>query len=119
MNEMDLSELFGGALAHAKEEHAKHIAAETREIGCVPLGPMVGRLIKKWPSPALVEAGDLDTDLMDGEGALPELCLYRPGKQNMVVIRGRESLDALADLLAAGGYGKARRTPAPVPEEGR
>lgn len=115
---MDLSELFGGALAHAKEEHAKHIAAETREIGCVPLGPVVGRLLKKWPSPALVEAGDLDADLMDGEGALPELYLYRPGKQ-VVIVSGRESLDALADLLAAGGYGKARRTPAPVPEEAR
>lgn len=105
---MDLSEMFGGAMEVAKHEVEKHRAANTKECGCVPVGAFVARLIKKWPSPVLVESGELDPADMDGEGAMPELTLYRPYKRAVQII-GRADLDALADLLTSNGYGRQGR----------
>lgn len=106
---MDMHDIMAAMQEHAKAAHYKHHATEVRELGCVPLGPMVARLTKKWPSAALVADGTLAAEEMDGDGGLPEVYLYRPGRR-MVEIQGRANLDALADMLNGAGYGNAGRS---------
>jgi len=100
---MDFGDLLASGLSSLREEAEKHKCAEIRECGCAPIGGWVARLIKRWPSPALISEG-LDPDEMDGDGARPELMIYRLNKR-AIQITGRSDLDALADLLTSNGYG--------------
>lgn len=103
---MGLEEFLNAAQEMTQKLHEKYAPADTQECGCIPLGEWVARLTKRWPSDTLIQAGELDTEAMDRRGALPVLTIYRPD-QPAVVIQGRTSIDALADLLTSNGYGVA------------